>query len=245
MHILVTRPETEAARTTRQLVAMGHRVTIAPLLDIVTETPPLDTGGVQALVLTSRNAVHALSQHPQKQSLTALPVFAVGKSTAAAAREAGFMVTIEGTAAGAELAALIAARCDRQAGTLLHISGEAIAFDLAEALAPSGFSLRRAIVYRSTPAAQLPANVDNGLRDGKFDAVLLMSPRTSQAWCALAKAAGLDTHAQSLMHLCLSPGVASALQPLDPVRIEIAVKPNEEQMLALVARLSSSSANRT
>ena len=63
MHLLVTRPETEAARTTRQLEAMGHRVTIAPLLEIVTETPPLDIRGVQALVLTSRNAVHALRLH--------------------------------------------------------------------------------------------------------------------------------------------------------------------------------------
>lgn len=245
MHILVTRPETEAARTTRQLEAMGHRVTIAPLLDIVTETPPLDTGGVHALVLTSRNAVHALSQHPQKQSLTALPVFAVGRSTAAAARAAGFTVTIEGDAGGPELAALISAHCDPQAGTLLHISGESIAFDLEEALAPAGFTIRRTIVYRSTPATQLPDTVGVGLQKDDFDAVLLMSPRTAHAWSALTAAAGLGAHAQRLVHICLSTGVAAALQPLDPVRIEIAVKPNEEQMLALVASLSSSSANTT
>jgi uroporphyrinogen-III synthase len=245
MHILVTRPETEAARTTRQLEAMGHSVTIAPLLDIVTETPPLDTGGVQALVLTSRNAVHALGAHPQKQSLTALPVLAVGKSTAAAAREAGFTVALEGSAGGAELAALIAACSDPKSGILLHVSGESIAFDLDEALAPSGFTIRRAVVYRSEPAAQLPAVTRDALRQGKFDAVLLMSPRTAQAWCALVAAAGLRIEAQSLTYLCLSPGVAAALQPLDPRSIEIAVKPNEEQMLALAARLSSSSADST
>lgn len=245
MHILVTRPETEAARTTRQLEAMGHRVTIAPLLDIVTEAPPIDTHGVQALVLTSRNAVHALGLHPQKQNLLALPVLAVGKSTAAAAREAGFSVALEGSAGGAELAALIAARFDPHAGPLLHISGEAIAFDLDEALAPSGFTIGRAIVYRSEAAAQLPSTVSDTLRQGKFDAVLLMSPRTAQAWCALVSAETLSAKAQLLTHLCLSPGVAAALQPLDPKRVEIAVKPNEEQMLALAARLSSSSADST
>ncbi|MBA4129837.1 MAG: hypothetical protein C0519_00270 [Hyphomicrobium sp.] len=245
MDILVTRPETEAARTTRQLETMGHRVTIAPLLDIVTLAPPIDTHGVQALVLTSRNAVHALSQHPQKHDLLALPVFAVGKSTAAAAREAGFTVALEGSAGGAELAALIAARCDPHAGTLLHISGEAIAFDLDTALAPSGFTIGRTIVYRSEPAARLPAAISDALRQGKFDAVLLMSPRTAQAWSALVIAEGLNAQAQSLTYLCLSPGVAAALQPLDPKRIEIAVKPNEEQMLALAARLSSSSADST
>jgi uroporphyrinogen-III synthase len=245
MHILVTRPETEAARTTRQLEAMGHRVTIAPLLEIVTLAPAIDTHGVQALVLTSRNAVHALSRHPQKQSLRALPVLAVGKSTAAAAREAGFTVALEGSAGGAELAALIAARCDPNAGTLLHISGEAIAFDLEQALAPLAFTIKRAIVYTSEPVSQLAPSVSDTLRQGKFDAVLLMSPRTAQAWCALVAGEGLSGEAQSLTYLCLSPGVAAALQPLEPNRIEIAVKPNEEQMLALAARLSSSSADST
>ena len=245
MHILVTRPETEAARTTRQLEAMGHHVTIAPLLEIVTAAPPLETSGVQALVITSRNAVHALGRHPQKQSLRALPVLAVGKSTAAAAREAGFTVALEGSAGGAELAALIAARCDPHAGTLLHISGEAIAFDLEEALAPSGFTMRRAVVYTSEQASQLSPAVRENLEQGKFDAVLLMSPRTAQAWCALVAAEGLTGEARSLTYLCLSPGVAAALQPLNPPRIEIAVKPNEEQMLALPARLSSSSADST
>ncbi len=245
MHILVTRPETEAARTTRQLEAMGHSVTIAPLLEIVTATPPLETGRVQALVLTSRNAVHALGRHPQKQSLLALPVLAVGKSTAAAAREAGFTVALEGSAGGAELAALIAARCDPHAGALLHISGEAIAFDLDEALVPLGFAMRRAVVYTSEPVSQLAPSVRENLGQGKLDAVLLMSPRTAQAWSTLVAAEGLKAEARSLTYLCLSPGVAAALQPLDPIRIEIAVKPNEEQMLALAARLSSSSADST
>ncbi|MGA7116784.1 MAG: uroporphyrinogen-III synthase [Hyphomicrobium sp.] len=243
MHILVTRPETEAPRTTRKLEAMGHRVTIAPLLDIVTETPSLDVSGVQGLVITSRNAVHALAAHPQKDELTALPVLAVGKSTAAAARDAGFRVTLEGNAGGADLATLIANGLDPNAGILLHISGEAIAFDLEQALTPAGFTVRRAVVYRSRPASAMPAAVAASLRAGDLDAVLLMSPRTATAWCALVDAAGLSEKAQSLVHLCLSSGVADAVGSLNPSRIEIAVKPNEEEMLALAARLSSSSAD--
>lgn len=243
MHILVTRPETEAPRTTRKLEAMGHRVTVAPLLDIVTDTPPLDTSGVQALVLTSRNAVHALDSHPQKQSLTRLPVLAVGKSTAAAARAAGFTVALEGDAGGAELASLIASHFDPRAGTLFHISGEAIAFDLQQALSPAGFSVRRAVVYRSRPVTTLPPMVAVSLRAGDLDAVLLMSPRTAQAWCDLVEAAGLHKESQALVHLCLSSSVADAVRRLAPASIAVAVKPNEEEMLALAARLSSSSAN--
>ncbi len=243
MHILVTRPETEAPRTTRKLEAMGYRVSVAPLLEIVTLTPSLDVTGLQALVLTSRNAVHALAAHPQKGELAVLPVLAVGKSTAVAARDAGFTVTLEGDAGGAELADLIARRLDPNSGTLLHISGEAIAFELDQALTPLGFTLRRTIVYRSRPATALPSAVAKLLRAGDLDAVLLMSPRTATAWCALVDAAGLSEKARDIVHLCLSSGVTEAVGRLNPRRIEIAAKPNEEEMLALAARLSSSSAD--
>jgi uroporphyrinogen-III synthase len=245
MHILVTRPETEAPRTKRKLEAMGHSVTIAPLLKIVTIAPPLDTSNVQALVLTSRNAVHSLRGHRDLETLRRLPVISVGKSTAEAARDAGFTVELEGDAGGAELAALIIGHYAPKDGYLLHISGEAIAYDLDAALAPHGFTIRRAIVYRSEPIDHLPHEVASSLRARNIDAVLLMSPRTSEAWCRLVETAGLTSQAKTLLHLCLSEGVASALQPLDPARIDIAVKPNEEQMLALVAGLSSSSADRT
>jgi uroporphyrinogen-III synthase len=245
MHILVTRPESEATRTTRKLEAMGHRVTIAPLLQIVTEAPALDTSGVQALVLTSRNSVHALRGHPQLAHLQRLPVISVGQSTGEAAREAGFTVALEGDAGGAELAPLIAEHYAPEAGGLLHIGGEAVAFDLVSALAPRGFTMRRSVVYRSVPVDHLPGDVVADLRTGLFDAVLLMSPRTARVWCGLLEAAGLSTQARSLVHLCLSAGVAAALPPLEPAQLKIAVKPNEEQMLALVASLSSSSASKS
>lgn len=244
MHILVTRPETEAPRTTRKLEAMGHRVTVAPLLRIITDAPVLETSDVQAIILTSRNSVHALRDHPQLANLRRLPVICVGRSTGEAAREAGFMVALEGNAGGAELAPLIADRYDPKAGRLLHISGEAVAFDLVSALEPHGFTVRRAAVYRSVPMDHLPGAVVSALRDRAFDAVLLMSPRTSDAWCNLVEAAGLTEEARPLIHLCLSQGVAAALQRLGPHRLAIAVKPNEEQMLALVASLSSSSADK-
>jgi uroporphyrinogen-III synthase len=241
MHILVTRPETEAARTTRQLEAMGHRVTSAPLLDVVVQSPPLDLSNVQAVIFTSRNAVNALQSHPQKGDIRRLPALAVGKSTAAAAYSAGFHVALQGDAGGAELARLIVAQQNPEAGALLHLSGEAVAFDLEAALQPHGFAVRQQVVYRTEPTASLPSPVAAALRRGDLDAVLLMSPRTAASWCALVSAAGLAEKARQLMYLCLSSGVAEAARSLAPVRIEVAAKPTEEEMLALAARLSSSS----
>ena len=245
MHILVTRPETEAPRTTRKLQAMGHHVTMTPLLSITIAQPMIATSGVQALILTSRNAVHALAAHPQKIALKQLPVLAVGKSTAAAARDAGFTVALEGSGGGAALATRMIGTIDPRAGTLLHASGEAVAFDLEPALTPAGFTVTKVIVYRSEQIDALPADVATHVRDGALDAVLLMSPRTAAAWCNVVAAAGLHHEAKQLVHLCLSSGVADALSPLDPAAVLIAVKPTEEEMLALAASLSSSSTDMT
>ena len=61
MHILITRPRADAAVLAQQLEARGHRVMVEPLLTIVPlpdSVPALD--GVQAILLTSANAVPAL-----------------------------------------------------------------------------------------------------------------------------------------------------------------------------------------
>lgn len=243
MHLLVTRPETEALKTKRKLETMGHRVSLAPMLGIAYDLPPLDVRDVQAIVLTSRNSVRALAGRPDRTALLEIPVISVGKGTGTAARDYGFNVAWEGDAGGAELADRIAAVLDPRAGCLLHVSGDTIAFDLERALAPAGFEIRRAIVYRSVPATTLPAEIDAALRHGDLDAVLLMSPRTAGTWVERVEEAGLEAAARRLAHLCLSPAVADRLRSLAPPVIHVARQPNEEEMLALVARLSSSSAD--
>lgn len=241
MHILVTRPEAEARAMVDALAALGHRATVAPLLDIALETPAIDPDGAQALVLTSRNAVRALVQHPQRDRLTALPVFAVGTATAAAARKAGFQVALTGGSNGAALADLIATSIDPRQGDLIHLSGETIAFDLAAALVPRGFRVRRIVVYRSMAVAALPEAVRGDLAAGRFDAVILMSPRTARTWIDRISSPELADLARRLIHLCLSDAVATPVRAFGCAHVRVASQPNSEEILALAGQLSSSS----
>ncbi len=239
MHLLVTRPETEAETTRRDLEAMGHGVTLAPLIEIALSAPPLDVSGAQALIVTSRNAVRALAAHPDRDRLRHVPLLVVGKGTAAAARAAGFTVALEGRGTGADLAVAIRTQCDPARGRLIHASGDVIAFDLAQALAPDGFTIERVVVYHSTAATALPQPVRDALDEGRVDAVILMSPHTATVWSRLVRAAQAEAPARRLVHLCLSHGVADAVGPLAPDKIAVARAPSWEEMLALVARLSS------
>src|SRR5262249_15985085 len=110
MRLLVTRPEADGARTAAALSARGHTVMVAPLLHVAPVEFALARQKVDAVVLTSANATHALAAHPARETLIELPAFTVGRHTAAAARAAGFgdVTSADGDKEG--LAALLRAR---------------------------------------------------------------------------------------------------------------------------------------
>ena len=91
MRLLVTRPEPDNARTAAALRAKGHEVVLAPLLHIESVIGA-DFGAPPwaAILLTSSNGARALADHPRRGELLALPVLAVGRSSADAARAVGF-----------------------------------------------------------------------------------------------------------------------------------------------------------
>ena len=101
MRLLVTRPEPDATRQAEILAAHGHEPVVAPLLLIEPATDViLDLGGAQALIVTSRNALRALSSHPDLALSLRLPFFAVGEATAKAATDLGFAKVTAGPGTG-------------------------------------------------------------------------------------------------------------------------------------------------
>ena len=231
MRLLVTRPEDDAALQAAALTSRGHEVFLAPLLQIEMERPPLDLENVQAVIVTSRNALRALSGHPQKDAVIQLPVFAVGEATARAAVDMGFLEVAVGPGNAAGLAQVICDASEPRQGTLLHLSGEDIAFDLAAAL--PDYELRRAVMYRAVPADELPSEVQQLLKDGKLDAAILMSPRTAATFVSLLRGHDLLEPAARLICYCLSEAVAEAASPLG-ADLRVPGKPREEDILALI-----------
>ena len=65
MHLLVTRPESDADPMRVRLEAMGHRVSLCPLITIeLAPDAAVHLDGVQALVATSRNGLDAVAEGP-------------------------------------------------------------------------------------------------------------------------------------------------------------------------------------
>ena len=87
MRLLVTRPEPDALKLGGVLEEMGHEATVEPLLSVSFEGgEPIDLDSAQALIATSRNALRALKASPALAQARTLPLFAVGKATAAEPR---------------------------------------------------------------------------------------------------------------------------------------------------------------
>ena len=97
MRLLVTRPEPDALKLRAALEERGHQATVEPLLSVsFDDGEEFDLDDVQALIATSRYALRALRAHPLRTAARKLPLFAVGRATAAEGRALGFETVITG-----------------------------------------------------------------------------------------------------------------------------------------------------
>jgi uroporphyrinogen-III synthase len=238
MRILVTRPEPDAGREAEALAARGHEAVLAPLLKIeFARDVPLDFAGVQALIVTSRNALRARRELPDARKL---PLFAVGEATARAARDIGFANVTTGPGTAEELAELIAATLEPKHGPLVYLAGETLAFDLKSRLEAKGFTLCQRVLYRARPAEQLPAQALSLLKSGKVDGAILLSPLTARTFALLIDKHGVVTQGRRLVCYCLSQAVAEVLS-VRGFEVRVAARPREEEVLALVDSEAASS----
>ncbi len=232
MHVLITRPRLDAEPLAARLHALGHTTIMEPLFDIILrDGAPLDLQGVQALVFTSANGARAAAHRTQER---ALPVLAVGPTTATAAREQGFLNVSESVGEGVDgLADHIRATLAPGRGALLHPTGTVTAGDLKASLAPFGFTVRKEEIYEAHAAETLSGALATELGAGLIDAALFFSPRTAKLFATLVSGASLAPACQAMAALALSDAVAKALAPLAFRRLLIAAKPTADAMLDL------------
>jgi uroporphyrinogen-III synthase len=232
MRLVVTRPQADGERTARGLRARGHQVLVAPLMRV--EPVAADcAGGWGAIIVTSANAPGALAANPARAALLKLPVFAVGRRSADAARAAGFS---DVTAAGGDVRDLVRLIAERRAdasGPLLYLAGEDRAADLIGELSAHGIAAEMRIVYRAI-TAPFPPELVAALKAGAIDAVLHFSRRSAANYLAGARAAGLLAQALAPRHVCLSAAIADPLKTAGASRIAIAARPDEAALLDLV-----------
>ena len=232
MHIVVTRPQPDGERTAAALRAHGHDVLLAPLMR-VEPVPAKLGGGWGGVIVTSANAPAAIADNPARAALLKLPVFAVGRRSAEAARLAGFSDVVSAGGDVRDLVRLVVERRADAKAPLVYLAGADRAADLIGELTMHGIAAELAVVYRAL-AAPFPDALTAALQAGTLDAVLHFSRRSAENYLAGAKLAGVTAQALGLRHVCLSDQIAVPLTEAGAVRVAVAPRPDEAALLGLL-----------
>ena len=217
MKLLVVRPQPGADATAARVTSAGHEPLLMPLFAVqpVNWNAP-DAADFNGLLLTSANAVREAGT--QLAFFAHLPVYAVGKVTAAAAEEAGLRVGQIGNKGADELLSeLLNCR-------LLWLAGE----DHSEIGADASVEIDERIVYRSA-ALQVPDNFREATMQA--DHVLLHSTRAAERFASIVGAQALDRGDISIA--ALSENIAIAAGEGWRSR-RVATHPNDAALLSCV-----------
>lgn len=235
MRVLVTRPEPASARTAAELERRGHEPVLMPLMRATHHVdclafPPLPE--TAALAVTSAEAMRALQVVPEvaRQHLLAMPVYAVGRATARAAREAGFGDIKVAEGDGLSLARLLMAQTER---SILYLTGTPRSPDFEAALAHAGRMVDTRECYHMSPIAYVDADIARRLTPMP-DAILVYSSETARHLIELYERTRRTLDWSRTRFLCLSEKIASALPEEFQHRSSWSMEPREDLLLLLL-----------
>ena len=238
--VLVTRPEPGLSETMRAVASLGFLPVACPLLRIGGRVPRLPRAdSLAAILLTSGQAVAPLARAAASDSgLRALPVFAVGDSTAQRARCAGFAAVVSAAGDARDLAALVREsvpdafrRSVRLPLLLATASGQGSV--LARLLREQGGRVQRRVIYAAHPARRLPEAARDALHSGSTAACLFFSGEAARNFARLC-AVSLRSRLGTVQALAISPAVGDALTSLPWQSVRVAAHPSAGAVLALL-----------
>jgi uroporphyrinogen-III synthase len=229
--ILVTRPRQDAKRTAARLAEHGFQAVIAPVLHVQPLKFEAPAEAWDALLITSANAVPAL----KRLDLAGRPVFAVGRTTAIATREAGAPDVHEAAGDASSLADLV--KSSLPAGArLLRLAGRDRKDEPDASLAAAGYVIDTVEAYEAVAEEQLPAVAREALAGGKLDGALHFSRRSVTILADLVRKADLTEPFAALVNACLSEDVAAAVRDAGGSRVVVAERPHQTAVLAALVR---------
>lgn len=231
--ILVTRPQPGAAATAARLLGLGYEPIQLPLSEIV--ALPVDAARFPAdadiLAVTSANALRRLDP----ASIGALRhkrLLAVGKATAALARQMGFARVEQGPGTALGLARALL-REKTPASAILYLCGRVRLADFENLLRNGGVAVHAIETYDTADIRYDRDALKQLLGDRRVDGALIYSANATDALAALM--AGSDPiWWASTRYFCLSDRVYERLGPSNQRRAVIALEPNEELLIDLL-----------
>ncbi len=248
--LAVLRPEPDCHADVELLTDIGISSCALPCLEekrlFLPETAELNAS--DGIILTSKRIL-AMLDPDIVAHLSHLPVFCVGKATADAARQRGFIHIQCATGTAQSLLKLLRVWCTSQKlshqkearqGRKLSFSwlgGQDVQLDIS-AYSPDGCRIIRNICYEMIPRSSLPSAIIEELVAGKITAVMSLSARTLGSFVQLLHKHDIWHHHKNIIVLSISDkaGMVShdTCSDLQWRERFVAETPDMEGMIALV-----------
>jgi uroporphyrinogen-III synthase len=230
--VLLTRPEVASHRLAQTVALLGYRAIIEPMLSIQAfPSGAPDLQAVQAVAVTSSNAIDVLGTIFFDKTILTLPCFCVGMNTAAAAHEFGFTDVRCADGNGYDLARLIIQSLSNTSGPILHIAGRDVESHMGNELSAHGYKVELWEIYAAHTIQKMSSETATLWRHNAIDIVMVYSLRTAQALVALVTAEGLQSACASMTAIAISDRVADGLRNLPWRRMIVASKPSDNAMI--------------
>ncbi len=231
MRLLLTRAAADAARTRDALEALGHRVLVSPVIEIVGTDAAWPAGVIDAVIATSGQAFAAPVAGLAPEARRLMPLFVVGERTANQARTHDFLGPAT-VAANATMLALAVGKHPDRLRRSLYLAGRDRKPDMETALTVIGHPPEVLEVYEAHRTAELSTGAACDIRDGLIGGILHFSRRSASLLLEQAAEAGIDV--RPLIHFCLSDDVAEPLRGAGCAKTRTAEAPTEAALLELL-----------
>lgn len=243
MRVLVTRPPEAGEKTAAKLRTRGHEPVLLPLT-VPIRHPEAALSALAlphaAIAITSAEAIRTLSALADRLApFLADPVFAVGQSSADAARRLGFANVIAAGGDGATLASCVSAHFGEatQGGALLYLAGSPRSPVFEARLAEYGVHVTVAECYEMMPVEGASTALKHILAGERIDAVLLYSAETAKRFFAAVEASDTDGVLRYIRFFCMSSNVFTAVPAEFREKASVATSSDETALLALLEPL--------
>jgi uroporphyrinogen-III synthase len=241
MRVLITRPESRAEGTAAKLAELGHEPVSFPLYepvhDLDTARQALSTPH-STIAVTSAEAVRSLMElGPALTPHLGTRLFAVGRATARAAREAGFTDVDAGAGGGLELGHLVSifyAEKGHPDLPVLYLAGERRMGRFERVLADNGIACFAAETYQMAPIVYTLEEQQAVLVAKMADAAFFYSRETANAFFALDVFKVSHDAIRKTLFFCLSRNIAEAVPEELQNSAVVSDNPDEDELIDLL-----------
>jgi uroporphyrinogen-III synthase len=229
--VLVTRPEPGATRTAQRITALGFNAVKLPLSETVGLNPKLPPSTFDFVIATSANAFLHLPKEFQSK-LGGIQTFVVGATSAAAARDAGFLDVSVGGADVEGLLFRLKGNLDRKR-KVLYLCGKVRRPELELALGEWGVDPTVIEVYDTILVSQSTDKLKI-FGDGELDVVLVTSMTSAAILTNMMAQPELAQIADKITFICLSGRIAQGLKLRSIARTLVCSSPDEDAMIKML-----------